>query len=121
MAAKLEHATLVTTATTADQVILTVTLAAPFKVLLMALGAALTTYNATESNLGLARIQMYTGAWAQKFEQRFQNTDLDNNAGMSIISLGAGITFATGENLRAICTPGAATSMRWPCSMWGEA
>jgi len=122
MAAKLEHATLVTTAATADQVILTVTLSAPFLVKLMALGAAFTTYSATEAAVGLGRIQTYVAAaWGQRFEQRFQNTDLDNNAGMSILPLGSGITFATGENLRAICTPAGTTSTRWPASFWGEA
>lgn len=122
MAAKLEHATLVTTATTADQVILTVTLTASFTVKLMALGCSYTAWSATEANLGLGRIQTYVAAaWGQRFEQRFQNTDLDNNAGMSIIPLGSGITFASGENLRAICTPASTTSMRWPCSIWGEA
>jgi len=122
MAAKLEHAVLVTTATTADQVILTVTLVAAFNVKMMALGSAYTTYSGTEANLGLARVQMYVSTvWTQKFEQRFQNTDLDNNAGMSILPLGSGISFASGENLRSICTPAAATSTRWACSFWGEA
>jgi len=122
MAAKLEHAVLVTTAATADQVILTVTLAAAFNVKMMALGSAYTTYSATEANLGLARIQSYVAAaWGNRFEQRFQNTDLDNNAGMSILPLGSGINFAIGENLRAICTPAGTTSTRWACSFWGEA
>lgn len=122
MAAKLEHAVLVTTATTADQQALLVTLAADFTVKLMAIGAAYTSYSATEGNLGIGRFQQYvTSSWVQKFEQRFQNTDLDNNAGMSILPLGSGITFSSGQNLRAICTPHSTTSMRWSCSIWGEA
>ena len=123
MAARMDHATLVTTATTADQVILSVTLAATTTYKLIALGCSYTAWNATEANLGLGRIQadLTGGGWLQKFEQRFQNTDLDNNCGMSILPLGSGIAFASGDDLRAICTPAAATSMRWPCSFWGEA
>jgi hypothetical protein len=121
MAAQLDHTTLVTTAVTADQVILSVTFAAATTYKMIALGVAYTTFNGTEANLGLGRIQAdLTGAWVQKFEQRFQNTDLDNNCGMSILPLGSGIAFASGEDLRGICTPGSTTSMRWSCSFWGE-
>jgi hypothetical protein len=119
----MDHATLVTTAATADQVILSVTLAATTTYKLIALGCAATTYSATEVNLGLGRIQadLTGGGWLQKFEQRFQNTDLDNNCGMSILPLGSGIAFASGDDIRAICTPASTTSMRWPASFWGEA
>ena len=122
MAAKLDHAVLVTTAVTADQVVLSVTLAAACNYKLITLGAAYTAFNATEANLGLARIQadLTGGGWLQKFEQRFQNTDLDNNCGMSILSLGSGIAFVSGDDIRAICTPASTTSMRWSASFWGE-
>jgi len=121
MAAKLDHTVLVTTATTADQVILSVTFAATTVYKLLTLGCAYTAWSATEANLGLARIQADLGAgWVQRFEQRFQNTDLDNNCGMSILPLGSGITFASGEDVRAICTPASTTSMRWAASFWGE-
>jgi hypothetical protein len=121
MAAKLDHNTLVTTAVTADQVILSVTFAAATTYKLIALGVAYTAYNGTEANLGLGRIQADLGAgWVQRFEQRFQNTDLDNNCGMSILPLGSGIAFASGEDIRAICTPSSTTSMRWNASFWGE-
>lgn len=122
MPAKLDHAVLVTTAVTADQIILSITLAAGCNYKLITLGSAYTTYSGTEANLGLARIQadLTGGGWVQKFEQRFQNTDLDNNCGMSILSLGSGIAFVTGDDIRAICTPAAATSTRWSASFWGE-
>ena len=122
MAARMDHTTLVTTAVTADQVILSVTLAATTTYKMLSLGCSYTTYSATEANLGLGRIQadLTGGGWLQKFEQRFQNTDLDNNCGMSILPLGSGIAFASGDDIRAICTPAATTSMRWPASFWGE-
>jgi len=122
MAARMDHNTLVTTAVTADQVILSVTLAVAYTIKLVALGVAYTSYSGTEANLGLGRIQadLTGGGWLQKFEQRFQNTDLDNNCGMSILSLGSGIAFASGDDIRGVCTPSATTSMRWPCSFWGE-
>lgn len=122
MPAVMNHNVLVTTAVTANQVILTVTFAAATNYKLLTLGAALTAWNATESNVGLARIECdLTGsAWTQCFEQRFQNTDLDNNSGMSILPLGSGIGFAVGQDLRAICTPAATTSIRWSASFWGE-
>ncbi len=122
MAAVMEHATLVTTAVTADQVIKSATFAAATTIKLVALGVAYTAYNGTEANLGLGRIQADLGSgWVQRFEQRFQNTDLDNNCGMSILPLGSGIAFASGEDIRAICTPASTTSMRWNASFWGEA
>jgi len=122
MSAVMEHATLVTTAVTADQVIKSVTFAAATTIKLVALGVAYTAYNSTEANLGPGRIQADLGAgWVQRFEQRFQNTDLDNNCGMSILPLGSGIAFAIGEDIRAICTPASTTSMRWNASFWGEA
>ena len=116
----MDHATLVTTATTADQSILSVTFTATTTYKLLALGCSYTTWSATEANLGLARIQYYVSAWTQVFEQRYQNTDLDNNCGMSILPLGSGIAFASAAGLRAICTPASTTSMRWPASFWGE-
>ena len=121
MAARMDHNVLVTTAVTADQVILSVTLAASAVYKLITLGCSYTAWNATEANLGLGRIQADLGSgWVQRFEQRFQNTDLDNNSGMSILPLGSGIGFASGDGIRAICTPAATTSMRWGASFWGE-
>lgn len=122
MAAVMDHNTLITTATTADQVILSVTLSVVTTYKFFSIGSSYTTYSATEANLGLCRIQADLGAgWVQRLEQRYQNTDLDNNCGMTIISLGAGIAYAIGDDIRAICTPASTTSMRWPASFWGNA
>lgn len=121
MAAVMDYGNLVTTAVTADQVILTVTFGATTTYKIITLGCAYTTYSATEANLGLGRIQADLGAgWATKMEQRFQNTDLDNNCGMTVMPLGSGIAYASGEDVRAICTPASTTSMRWNASFWGN-
>lgn len=122
MAAVLDYGNLVTTAVTADQVILSVTFGATTTYKFVSVGAALTTYSATEANVGIAKIQadLTGGGWVTKLEQRFQNTDLDNNCGMTICPLGNGITFASLEDLRAVCTPASTTSMRWNASFWGN-
>lgn len=121
MAAVMDYAVLVTTAVTADQVVLTVTFGATTTYKVMALGVAYTTYSATEANLGLGKIaaDLTGGGWVVKFEQRYQNTDLDNNCGMSILALGSGIDYASGQDVRAQCTPASTTSMRWNASFWG--
>lgn len=122
MAAVMDYGNLVTTAVTADQVILTVTFGAATTYKIITLGVAYTTYSGTEANLGLGCIQadLTGGGWVTKAEQRFQNTDLDNNCGMTVLPLGSGIAYASGEDVRAICTPAAATSMRWNASFWGN-
>jgi hypothetical protein len=122
MAAVMDYGNLVTTAVTADQVILTVTLGAATTYKIMSLGVAYTAYSATEANLGIGKISadLTGGGWVVKFEQRFQNTDLDNNCGMSILPLGSGITYASGDDVRGQCTPAAVTSMRWNASFWGN-
>jgi len=121
MAAVMDYGNLVTTAVTADQVKLTVTFGAATTYKILMLGVAYTTYSGTEANLGLGRIQAdLGGGWTTRAEQRFQNTDLDNNCGMTIMPLGSGIAFASGEDVRAICTPASTTSMRWNASFWGN-
>src|SRR4030042_1657477 len=100
MPAVMDYGNLVTTAVTADQVICTVTFGAATTYKVVSIGVAYTTYSATEANLGLGRIQadLTGGGWVTKFEQRFQNTDLDSNCGMSILPLGSGIAYASGED-----------------------
>jgi hypothetical protein len=125
MAIKLEHNVLVTTSVTGEQVVHSLTVAgSPFTIKLLTLGAAYTTYNATEAYLGFARFQFDLGlgaGWETKDRSpAFVNTDLDNNNPMIIRPLGSGHILAVGEAIRAICNPSTATSIRWACSMWGS-
>ena len=122
MAAFLDHSILVTTSVTAEQVIHSRTVAGTDLVIkLLTLGAAYTTYNATEAYLGFGRFQFNTGSgWVTKDRSpAFVNTDLDNNNPLIIRPLGAGHTLSVGHSIRAICTPTTATSIRWACSIWG--
>lgn len=124
MAAKLEHATLVTTSVAGEQEILSITVAGtPFVVKLMTLGAAYTTYNATEAYLGFGRFQFdYNGGSGWETKDRspaFVNTDLDNNSPLIVRPLGSGQSLAVGQKVRGIANPATATSIRWNCSIWG--
>lgn len=122
MAAFLDHSVLVTTSVAGEQVIHTRTVAGTnLNIKLMTLGAAYTTYNATEAYLGFARFQFDTGAgWETKDRSpAFVNTDLDNNNPLVIRPLGSGQVLAVGHSVRGICTPATATSIRWTCSIWG--
>ena len=123
MPARLEHSMLVTTSVAGEQVIHSVTVAGSiFKVKFMSLGAAYTTYNATEAYLGFARFQHDVGSGWVTIDRSpaMVNTDLDNNNPLLIRPLGAGQDFQIGHGLRGICNPATATSIRWSCSIWGE-
>lgn len=117
----MDYGNLVSTTTSADLVVCSVTLASATTYLLMTLGGAFTTYSATEAGVGIARIQadLTGGGFVTKFEQRYQNTDLDNNCGCTVLPLGAGIDYAAGEDVRAIETATGTTSTRWNASFWG--
>jgi len=124
MAAKLEHATLVTTSVAGEQEILSVTVAGtPFVVRIMTLGAAYTSYNATEAYLGFGRFQFdynLGSGWETKDRSpAFVNTDLDNNSPLIVRPLGSGHSLAVGQKVRGIANPATATSIRWNCSIWG--
>ena len=119
----MEYGNLVTTSIVADQVILShtvVTSALTMKLLM--LGAAYTTYNATEAYLGYGRIQFDTGSgWETKDRSpAFVNTDLDNNNPLIIRPLMNGQILGVGDDVRFVCTPATATSIRWNASLWGE-
>lgn len=123
MAAYMEHGVLVSTSVTADQEIKSITVASSdLTVLLLALGAAYTTYNATEAYLGFGRFQFDVGSgWETKDRgPAFVNTDLDNNAPLLIRPLMSGHVLSVGHKVRAICTPLTATSIRWNASVWGN-
>lgn len=122
MAAYMAFSVLVTTSVTADQQIHSISTAVNINVKFMSVGAAFTIYSATEAYLGFARFQKnLAGSWATVDRSpAFVNTDLDNNCPMIIRPLGVGMVLAAGTGLRAICTPMTATSIRWPCSIWGE-
>lgn len=123
MAAFLGHSVLVTTSIAGEQVVYSYTVAETnLTMKLLTLGAAYTTYSATEAYLGFARIQFDTGSgWETKDRSpAFVNTDLDNNNPLIIRPLGLGQILPIGQSIRAICNPATATSIRWCCSVWGE-
>lgn len=123
MAAFMGYGNLVTTSVTADQEIYSLTVATSnLTIKLMMLGAAYTTYNATEAYLGFGRFQFDVGSgWVTKDRSpAFVNTDLDNNNPLIIRPLMSGQLLVVGDDVRAICTPATATSIRWNASVWGE-
>lgn len=122
MAAKMDFSVLVSATTAANQTIISVLMAVNTTYKMVAIGCSLTTYSATEAQLGIGMFGYASNGstYSQAFEQRYQNTDLDNNCGMSILPLGAGITFSAATAVKAYVTPWTATSCRWPASLWGE-
>jgi hypothetical protein len=123
MAAFLDHSVLVTVSTAGEQVIHARTVAGTnLNMKLLTLGAAYTTYNATEAYIGFGRFQFDTGlGWETKDRSpAFVNTDLDNNNPLIIRPLGSGQILQIGHSIMAICNPATATSIRWTASIWGE-
>lgn len=124
MAAFMGHAILVSTSVVAGQVIYSYTATASLNMKLLVLGAAYTSYSATEAYLGFGRFQIdYNGGmgWETKIRSpAFVNTDLDNNNPLIIRPLGSGQVLATGQSIKGICTPSTATSIRWSACVWGE-
>jgi hypothetical protein len=106
---------LTTTATTADQQIVTDTPTSSEKLKSIVISGYLTTYSATESNMGVVKLQV---GGVDKAEFRIQNTDLDTVAGVIVIPLGDGLLFSGSEAIRLIVTPAATTSMRWAGSLF---
>jgi len=121
MAAVMDYNVYVSTTASADLVVLSVTLASATTYLIMTIGGAFTTYSATEAGVGVAKIQadLTGGGFVTKFEQRYQNTDLDNNCGCTVLPLGIGLDFAVGDDVRAVETATSTTSTRWNASFWG--
>lgn len=116
MAGTFQHGALTTTATTADQVITSFTPTNTTSWKSTTVSGFLTTYSATESNLGTV-VQQVNGA--NVFETRIQNTDNDSIPGCIVIPYDG--ILANGSHVwRWIVTPAAATSMRWTASYFGE-
>lgn len=77
----------------------------------------LTTYSATEANMGVVYLQQ---GGTDKFEARIQNTDLDTIAGVIVIPFGNGLSFTGSEVFSWVVTPASTTSMRWTASFFGQ-
>lgn len=109
---------LTTTATTADQVIVSNTPSAGTSFKSTVISGYLTTYSGTESNMGVCKMQQ--GGVDASPEIRIQNTDLDSIAGVVVIPWGNGLSFSGSEVIRWIVTPAATTSMRWSAAFFGQ-
>lgn len=108
---------LTTTATTAEQTIVTNTPANTTSFKCISVSGYLTTYSATESALGVVFFDL---AATNVYEARMQNTDLASLASVIVIPWGDGLTFNGSQAIAWQVTPAAATSMRWFGTMWGE-
>lgn len=117
MAATFQHGALTTTAVTADQVITSFTPTASTSWKSTVVCGFLTTYSATEVNLGTVVFQT---AGTNRFESRIQNTDNDSIPGVIVLPWGNGILGNNSDVWRWIVTPASTTSMRWTASLFGE-
>lgn len=108
---------LTTTAVTAEQTIVTNTPSSSTSFKCAVVSGYLTTYSATESNMGVVFIDV---AGTNVFEARIQNTDLASLAGVIVIPWGDGITFNGSQTLAWQVTPAATTSMRWWGAFFGQ-
>lgn len=115
--ATIQFGALTTTANTSDQVINTFT---PLSTTVWAsttITGYMTTYAATEADMGPPRLQQ---DGSDKFKVKIQNSDMDNPAGLVVIPFGDGISFSGVEVVRWLVTPASATSMRWAASFFGQ-
>ncbi len=108
---------LTTTTTTAAQTIVTNTPANTTSFKCTVVAGYMTTYSATEANMGMVYFRQ---AAVDKFESRIQNTDLASLAGVIVIPWGNGLTFSGAEVVSWHVTPAAVTSMRWTASLFGQ-
>ena len=108
---------LATTATTADQVIVTYTVTAGKTFYLEGFNvtARLTTYATTATNYGTASLENPSGTKL--------NTAMIANAGVInppyYQTYSEPIPIAAGTVIRVVCTPGAVTSYTWQANLWG--
>ena len=115
--ATIVYGRLVTTAVTAAQTVVTNTPANTISFKCATITGYLTTYSATESNMGLVYIRQ---GGTDKFEARIQNTDLASLAGVIVIPWGNGLLFSGAEAIAWHVTPAAVTSMTWAGSFFGQ-
>lgn len=115
--ATIVYGRLVTTTVTAAQTVVTNTPANTTSFKCATISGYLTTYSATESNMGLVYIRQ---GGVDKFEARIQNTDLTSVAGTIVIPWGNGLSFTGSETLAWHVTPAATTSMTWAGSFFGQ-
>jgi hypothetical protein len=107
---------LVTTAVTADQVILTYTVTAgkTFYLCGWSVQVRLTTYATTATNYGTASLETPSGTK--------QNTLMNAHAGIITphkMEFAEPLPIAAGTVVRIVCTPAAVTSFTWQGNMWG--
>ena len=108
---------LTSTATTAEQTIVTNTPANTVSFKCAVVSGYYTTYSATEAALGVVFLDVAT---INVFEARIQNTDLASLAGVIVIPWGDGLTFNGSQAISWQVTPAATTSMRWFGAFFGQ-
>jgi len=113
--ARIAFGGLTTTTTTANQTVLTDTPTNVESLKTIVISGYLTTYSATESNMGTVLLRQNG---VDKAEFRIQNTDLDSVAGVVVIPIGDGILFNGTDPVAVVVTPAAVTSMRWTASFF---
>lgn len=112
--ADIQFGGLTTTTTTANQVVVSHTPASALSLKAIVIAGYLTTYSATESNMGVVSVRI-NGSTRMEF--RIQNTDLDAMPGVLVVPLGDGLSFTGSETIDVVVTPAATTSMRWTASL----
>jgi hypothetical protein len=115
--ATIVSAGITSSATTAEQSIVSNTPANTTSFKCLSCSGYLTTYSATEAALGIV---FFDVAATNVYEARMQNTDLASLASVIVIPLGDGIAFNGSQAIAWQVTPAAATSTRWWGTMWGQ-
>lgn len=101
---------LTTTAVTAEQSVCSATPSSSTSFKSAAISGFLTTYSATEANMGTV---FWDVGGTNRWEARIQNTDLASLAGVIVLPFGNGIQFSGAEAVAWQVTPASTTSMRW--------
>ena len=108
---------LTSTATTAEQSVVSNTPSSATSFKCATISGYLTTYSATEAALGVVSVDV---GGTNRYEARMQNTDLASLAGVIVIPWGDGLQFSGAEAIAWQVTPAAATSTRWWGAFWGQ-